>query len=68
MRTIVLDYYAALRAAYRQNRAHAIRNGAAAPLPALDEFDDFDDGINGPFSYSKLPETSQFTLQYSLKD
>jgi phospholipid-binding lipoprotein MlaA len=30
-----IDYYAALRAAYRQNRAKEIRNGAPAPLPAL---------------------------------
>lgn len=28
-----IDYYAALRAAYRQNRAKEIRNGAAAPTP-----------------------------------
>jgi phospholipid-binding lipoprotein MlaA len=30
-----LDYYAALRAAYWQNRALEIRNGAPAPLPSL---------------------------------
>jgi phospholipid-binding lipoprotein MlaA len=29
-----IDYYAALRSAYRQNRAKEIRNGAPAPLPA----------------------------------
>jgi phospholipid-binding lipoprotein MlaA len=46
-----IDYYAALRAAYRQNRANAIRNGAPAPLPDMDEFDDFDDDGDGdPFT------------------
>jgi len=38
-----IDYYAALRAAYRQNRAQEIRNGAPAPAPLLEDFDDFDD-------------------------
>ncbi len=42
-----IDYYAALRTAYRQNRAKEIRNGAPAPLP---EFDDFDDEDGDPFS------------------
>lgn len=46
-----IDYYAALRAAYRQNRANAIRNGALAPMPDMDEFDDFDDDGDGdPFT------------------
>ena len=31
-----IDYYAALRSAYQQNRAKEIRNGATAPLPAID--------------------------------
>jgi len=30
-----IDYYAALRAAYRQNRAKEIRNGAPAPAPFM---------------------------------
>ncbi|MBL8643313.1 MAG: VacJ family lipoprotein, partial [Rhodospirillaceae bacterium] len=30
-----IDYYAALRAAYRQNREKEIRNGAPAPLPPM---------------------------------
>ena len=42
-----IDYYAALRAAFRQNRAREIRNGAPAPLP---EFEDFDDDDGDPFS------------------
>lgn len=44
-----VDYYAALRSAYRQNRAKEIRNGEAAPLPAMDEFED-EDGDGDPFS------------------
>lgn len=44
-----VDYYAALRSAYRQNRAKEIRNGAPAPLPTLDDFDD-EDGDGDPFS------------------
>ena len=51
-----IDYYAALRAAYRQNRASAIRNGAPAPLPALDDFDDFDDEDGDPFSRRDTPD------------
>ncbi len=35
-----LDYYSALRSAYRQIRNDQIRNGAAAPLENFDEFDD----------------------------
>jgi phospholipid-binding lipoprotein MlaA len=35
-----LDYYSALRSAYRQIRADEIRNGAPVPL---EDFDDFDD-------------------------
>lgn len=31
-----IDYYAALRSAYQQNRANEIRNGAPAPLPDED--------------------------------
>jgi len=38
-----LDYYSALRSAYRQIRADEIRNGAPAPLEDFDDFDDFDD-------------------------
>lgn len=46
-----IDYYAALRAAYRQNRAAAIRNGAPTPAPEMDDFDDFDDDGDGdPFT------------------
>lgn len=44
-----VDYYAALRSAYRQNRAKEIRNGAPAPLQDLNNFDD-DDGDGDPFS------------------
>lgn len=44
-----VDYYAALRSAYRQNRAKEIRNGAPAPLPAMEDFDD-EDGDGDPFS------------------
>ncbi|MDE0799592.1 MAG: VacJ family lipoprotein [Rhodospirillaceae bacterium] len=44
-----IDYYTALRSAYRQNRAKEIRNGAPAPLPGLDDFDD-EDGDGDPFS------------------
>ena len=35
-----LDYYSALRSAYRQIRASEIRNGAVAPMDDFDEFDD----------------------------
>jgi phospholipid-binding lipoprotein MlaA len=34
-----IDYYAALRSAYRQNRAKEIRNGAPAPLPSMNNGD-----------------------------
>lgn len=40
-----IDYYAALRSAYRQNRFKEIRNGTAAPLPTLP-----DDGEGDPFA------------------
>lgn len=43
-----VDYYAALRSAYRQNRAKEIRNGAPAPLPAFEDYDE--DGDGDPFS------------------
>lgn len=52
-----VDYYAALRSAYRQNRAKEIRNGAPAPLPNMDEFDD-EDGDGDPFSSLDEGETS----------
>ncbi len=51
-----IDYYAALRTAYRQNRAQNIRNGAAAPPPAFDDYDD-EDGDGDPFS--SLPTNDQ---------
>ena len=38
-----IDYYAAVRSAYRQNRGQAIRNGLPAPEPLVDEFDEFDE-------------------------
>ncbi|MDX2224286.1 MAG: MlaA family lipoprotein, partial [Rhodospirillaceae bacterium] len=34
-----IDYYAALRSAWRQNRDNEIRNGAPAPLPDMDNGD-----------------------------
>lgn len=42
-----IDYYAALRSAYQQNRAKEIRNGAPAPLPA------FTSGDADPFAEEK---------------
>lgn len=44
-----VDYYAALRSAYRQNRAKEIRNGAPAPPPRMEDFED-EDGDGDPFS------------------
>lgn len=50
-----IDYYAALRSAYRQNRDDEIRNGAP---PSLDEFDyDVSDDINEPASNIPPPST-----------
>lgn len=50
-----IDYYAALRSAYRQNRAKEIRNGAPAPLTDFNDYDYDDDNEDGdgdgdPFS------------------
>lgn len=54
-----VDYYAALRSAYRQNRAKEIRNGAPAPLPDFNDYDD-EDGDGDPFSgLQSEPESPQ---------
>ena len=45
-----IDYYSALRSAYRQIRASEIRNGAPAPLEDFDDFDEFDDMSGVPSS------------------
>ena len=50
-----LDYYAALRSAYRQYRAKEIRNGAPAPAGAMPVFDD---ETGDPFAPEK-PEPSK---------
>jgi len=55
-----VDYYAALRSAYRQNRAKEIRNGAPAPLPSMDDFED-EDGDGDPFS--NLDENGPVAVQ-----
>ncbi len=59
-----LDYYSALRSAYRQIRADAVRNGAAAPLENFDEFDDMGAVTTIPSdqSASILPETPDILL------
>ncbi len=64
-----LDYYAALRSAYRQIRADEIRNGAPAPLEYFDDFEDFaemgaDTRAHFGEASSVLPET-QGTLANS---
>lgn len=46
-----IDYYSALRSAYRQNRAKEIRNGAAAPLPAMN-------GADGDDPFADEPATT----------
>lgn len=46
-----IDYYAALRSAYRQYRAKEIRNGAAPPPGSMPNFDDEDGG--DPFAPEK---------------
>ena len=48
LKTSSIDYYAALRAAYRQNRNLQIRNGGPAPAQDLRDF--FDDEGGDPFS------------------
>ncbi len=45
-----IDYYAALRSAYRQYRAKEIRNGAAPPAGSMPSFDDED---GDPFAPEK---------------
>jgi len=52
-----LDYYSALRSAYRQTRANEIRNGAPAPLEDFDGFEDFDDMSAGTLSRSRNTAT-----------
>ena len=57
-----LDYYSALRSAYRQIRADEIRNGAPAPLEDFDDFDDMSANSpslsNGTASVlTKMPDT-----------
>lgn len=52
-----VDHYAALRSAYRQNRAKEIRNGAPAPLPDFEDYDD-EDGDGDLFSGLK-PEPAE---------
>ncbi len=65
-----LDYYSALRSAYRQIRADEIRNGAPPPLEDFDDFEDFDEmgRISGPGTEgtaSVLPESSGIVAQSS---
>ena len=54
-----IDYYAALRSAYRQIRADEIRNGAPAPFEDFEGFDDIGTDARTPSSEtaSILPET-----------
>ena len=40
-----VDYYAAVRSLYRQNRRDAITNGAEADLPPLPDMPDEEDGL-----------------------
>ncbi len=56
-----VDYYAALRSAYRQNRGNAIRNGAPAPTPDYNDYDDDNDG--DPFSGLENEEITTETAQ-----
>lgn len=56
-----VDYYAALRSAYRQNRGNVIRNGAPAPNPDYNDYDDDNDG--DPFSGLENEETTTETAQ-----
>jgi phospholipid-binding lipoprotein MlaA len=52
-----IDYYAALRSAYQQNRAKEIRNGAPAPLPELND-EEGDPFARGPAAAEQAAETS----------
>ncbi len=58
-----LDYYAALRSAYRQNRASEIRDGLA---PLIDEFEDdiFDDLDSGFMEDGTLNERTLKKLEH----
>ncbi len=62
-KTSSIDYYAALRSAYRQNRAKEIRNGASAPLPSFDDFNDFDNEDNDSDPFTALPESPDTLTQ-----
>ena len=58
-----VDYYAALRSAYRQNRAKEIRNGASAPTPSYNDYDYDDDEDGDPFSGLDNEEATKETAQ-----
>ena len=59
-----LDYYSALRSAYRQIRANDIRNGAPAPL---EDFDDMSSTTVAPFNTtpSILAKITDMFLSYN---
>ncbi len=64
LRNSSLDFYATVRSAYRQRRAHAIRNGRepegnSEGMPDMIDFDDMDMDMDSEFPPEEAPKEGQ---------